>query len=170
MSNRVCLIVKDCRIGFRNFSGKQGLYNQEGNRNFCLFIDDREIVDKMILDGWNFRFLKPRDEQEEPVPYLPINVKYSSKSKPPIAVLVSNTGQKQLSEETIGILDWVDIEKVDVKICPYHYEVNGKKGVKAYLSKIYVVKREDELDLLYADTPITGSEGFISDQEDEIPF
>ena len=50
----------------------------------------------------------------------------------------------------------VDIRQVDLIINPYHWYVNGKGGVKAYLRSIYITIHEDALELKYRDIPEIG--------------
>ena len=33
------IIVENAKIAFKNFSGKEGQFNPEGKRNFCLILD-----------------------------------------------------------------------------------------------------------------------------------
>lgn len=150
-------------IRFRNFAGKEGRYNKEGDRNFCLLLDP-EDADEMLKEGWNVRFLNPRDEGDEPTPYIQIKVGFGGKGRPPKIVIVTNRGKTQLDEDTVNTLDWAEIEKADIAINPYHYEVNGKSGIKAYLKTMYVTIAEDDFEDRYYDVPDSAQN--IVDEED----
>lgn len=146
------LILEDAQIRFRNFSGLEGQYNREGDRNFCVLLDRPDVdIQAMMDDGWNVKFLKPRDEDEQPTPYLQVSVSY--KRKPPKVVLVTSRGKTELPEDLISMVDLADIASADVTINPYFWEVNGHTGVKAYLTNIYVTINENMLDLKYQDVP-----------------
>lgn len=144
--------IEDCRIIFRNFEGKEKQFNKAGDRNFAVLLD-RDTADAMHADGWNVKQTKPRDEDEDPDPYLPVAIKYIEGRQPPRIVLISSRGRNELDESMIAIVDWVDIAKVDLIVRAYDWEVNGKTGTKAYLSAIYVTIVEDELQIKYADLP-----------------
>lgn len=146
---------EDARIVFRNFKGKEGQYNAKGDRNFALILADA-VASEMEAEGWNVKFLKPREEGDIPTPYIQVSVKYSENAKPPRVVMVTSRGKTPLTEEEIEILDWADINSSDLIIRPYQWEVNGNTGVKAYLSSIFVNINEDELELKYADLEDTG--------------
>ena len=45
------LTIKNAKIFARNFSGKEGKYNPEGRRNFCVHIDDIKAAEDMQRDG-----------------------------------------------------------------------------------------------------------------------
>jgi len=149
--NRVKPVTfENARIIFRNFSGKEGRYNAKGDRNFCLLLETDEAR-TMEEEGWNVKYLRPREEGDEPQPYIQVSVNYGA--RPPRAVLITHRGRTNLGEGEIVILDWAEIRNVDLIINPYYWEVNGKTGIKAYLKSIYVSIIEDELEMKYSDVP-----------------
>lgn len=146
------VVLENQRIIFRNFAGEAKKFNAAGNRNFCIPLDP-EVADQMAKDGWNIKVLQPREEGDEPQPYIEVTVSY--KARPPRIVLVGSVTQKKtnLSEESVSVLDFADIvpDGVDVILNPYVWEVNGKTGVKAYVNSMFVKINENELDLKYQD-------------------
>jgi hypothetical protein len=149
-SNNV--VMEGVRIIFRNFAGKETEYNREGDRNFCVLLDD-EIANAMAADDWNIKWLDPRedaDEGETPQAYLPVSVNFK-KGRPPRIVLITSRNRNHLDEKEVEMLDWVDIQNVDLIIRPYHWNVNNKTGVKAYLQSLYITIEEDALEQKYAE-------------------
>lgn len=144
------VLMEGVRIIFRNFSGKEGQYNREGDRNFAVLLDDR-VANAMADDNWNVKWLRPRDEDEEenPQAYLPVSVNF--KGRPPRVVLITSRGRTNLDENSVEMLDWADIINVDLIVRPYEWTVNEKSGIKAYLQSIYVTIEEDALEQKYAE-------------------
>lgn len=142
--------IENARIGFRNFTGVEGKFNPPGRKNFCVFLEP-DIGAALEIDGWNVRWLDPRDETEGRTPYLSVAVSYEN--IPPKIVLVTDHGKTILDENTVHILDWAEIENVDLVIRPYNWEVNGKGGVKAYIKSLFVKIVEDEFETKYANVP-----------------
>lgn len=147
------ITFENARVLFRNFTGKEGQYNREGDRNFCLLLDEHTAA-AMMRDGWNVKHLKPRDD-DPPAPYIQIAVSF--KGRPPRVVVITSRGRTDLSEAEVEILDWVDIGQADMVIRPYHWSVNGKEGVKAYLKSLFITILEDDLEKKYADVPEIGA-------------
>lgn len=158
MENDNTVIMEGVRIIFRNFAGKEGQFNQEGDRNFCVLLDP-DVATKMAVDGWNVRSLNPRvDDDEEVVeaqPYLPVSLKYRGRKgpvrTPPQVFVITSRGRTRLGEDEVELLDWADIINVDLIVRPYEWSVNGKGGVKAYLASMYVTIQEDPLARKYAE-------------------
>lgn len=158
------LTIEDARIIFRNFSGNEGRFNAKGDRNFNVLLDD-DLADQMIQDGWNIKYLKPREEGDAPQARLEVTVSYNPKTRPPRVVMITSRGRTNLDESTVVILDWAEFETVDLIINPYPWEVNGKSGIKAYLKTIFVTIREDELEKKYADVPDSAMSAMVVDAE-----
>jgi hypothetical protein len=136
--------IEDVTIAFRNFAGKEDVYNREGDRNFAIILD-RDVADKMEQDGWNIKYLKAREEGDEPQPYIQVKVSY--KNRPPKIGMVTSKGLTYLGEAEVEMLDWVDIETADVTLNPYDWAVNGRSGVSAYLQTLFLKIEEDYLQL-----------------------
>lgn len=139
--------VEDAQLIFRNFAGKEGQYNVEGDRNFSVILDP-ESATQMAADGWNVRYLKPREEEDEPVPYIQVKVNF--KNRPPRIVMLTSTSRTPLDESNVETLDWADIQTADLIANGYEWLVNGKSGVKAYLQTMFITINEDELERKYA--------------------
>lgn len=150
------LTIENAELRFRNFAGKEGKFNAKGNRNFCVLLNPAD-ADALIKEGWNVRFLKPRDPEDEEIPYMQVKVNYDGFSKPIIWLVTEINGKpvkkNKLSEDDIDILDWAEIKGVDLTVRPYHYDVNGKKGIKGYLKTMYVTIAEDRFASKYVDVP-----------------
>jgi hypothetical protein len=140
-------MVEDAQLIFRNFSGKEGQYNREGDRNFAVILDD-ESAQAMIEDGWNIRFLEPREEGDTTTPYISVTVKFDI--MPPTVIMITSSGRVRLDEDSVAVLDWANIQTVDLIGRAYEWTVNGKSGIKAYLKSMYVTIEEDALERKYA--------------------
>lgn len=142
---RGILQIDDARIIYRNFSGEGSKFNREGDKNFSVIIDDQEIADTLIEHGWNVKIKEPREEGDEPFIHLPVKVKFNDRG--PRIYLITGDRRNELDEESVAILDNVDILGVDLDIRPYDWEVNGKTGRTAYLHSMRVVQEVDRFSI-----------------------
>ena len=145
-------MVEDAQIIFRNFAGKEGQYNAEGDRNFAVILTD-ELAEEMLADGWNVKFLQPREEEEgeTETPYIQVTVKFNV--RPPRVVMLTSRARTHLGEDEVEVLDWADMANVDLICRGYEWSVNGKTGTKAYLQSLFVTINEDYLERKYAVDP-----------------
>lgn len=163
------LTLKNVRITFRNFRGKGSQFNREGCRKFSIVLN-QEIADRIAADGWKVKTKAPREEGDDPLLYLEAELKYKNikgedVQRPPKVVMIRGGKQKELTENSVGILDTAEIENVDVTLRPYNWEMKTARGietgVKAYVKTLYVTIAMDELEAMYAD---------LDEDEEELPF
>lgn len=147
------ITIENARIIYRNFAGKETKFNPEGRRNFSVILEE-DLALRLKEDGWNVKPLKKRDESDHQRYHLPVAVVFGK--YPPKMVVVQGNKKTTLSDETVSMLDWADLENVDLIIRPREWE----RGIKAYLKCGYFTIEENELDRKYADP----------DDDEEIPF
>ncbi len=131
--------LENAVIGFRNFEGREGPYNKSGERSFAVFLNEetaRELADQ----GWNVKFPKDQGDRVDPDqdsrnPYLQVSVGFEH--FPANVFLISNGKATKLSEQEVAMLDWAELENVDLVIRPYEWSVRGTTGIKAYLKSGY---------------------------------
>lgn len=163
------LEINDARICFRNFRGEADRYNKEGDRNFALIIaggtlDDgnrkmeltaEQMAEALINDanrfgvGWNVKIKAPREEGDAPFIYLTVKVKFNERG--PAVYLRSGSNRVRLTEETVAMLDDIDILSVDLDIRPHDGEINGKPFRSAYLQGIWVTQNIDRFAARFAE-------------------
>lgn len=132
------LVMESVQIGFRNFEGREGPYNRKGDRDFVVFLD-RAFAEELDKEGWNIKWPKPNDyinpEEDDRNPYLPVSVGFEF--YPAKVYIISNENVTMVGQDEVEMLDWAELENVDLVIRPYEWEVNGNSGVKAYLKAGY---------------------------------
>ena len=147
--------INDARIIFRNFAGRADKFNHEGNRNFAVVIPNQELADDLINDtneygvGWNVKIREAREEGEDDFRYLPVKVKFNNRG--PAVYLETGGRLNRLDEESIKLLDDIEIASVDMDIRPYDDIINGKPFRTAYLQAIRVTQNIDRFAARYAE-------------------
>lgn len=136
--------IDNARIIYRNFAGVGSKFNRDGDRNFAVIIEDKDLRDALINDvnkygvGWNVKTKPPRDEDEAPFMTLMVKIKFNDRG--PNVYLKSGDNMIRLDEDSIECLDNVDIASVDLDIKPYDDEINGKPFRAAYLQSMCVTQ------------------------------
>lgn len=125
--------------GYRNFSGVKTQYNAAGNRTFSVFLP-QAVAEELEDIGWYVKHKPPYREGDDPQNQLDVSLAFGQ--YPPTVILISHDGTRTvLNEETVGLLDTTDIERADLEIRPYNWEVNGRTGTKAYVKELVVTAK-----------------------------
>lgn len=143
------LTIEDAKFMFRpNFEGRGDKYNPEGRRYFNVQIDS-ETAAALDADGWNVKKWESKEDPDaEPIYYIKVRVNYASRNQPKIYT-ICNGVLTLLDEETVGSLDYDEIETMDLTINPSEWEMNGTTGISAYLKTMYVTLVCDPLAAKY---------------------
>lgn len=148
--------LENVGVVYKNFTGQKGMYNEEGERSFNIVIDDLQIAEQMLADGFN---LKPFLDEDENVTGHHMNVKLNYKSRrPPRVYRVTDEGRNQLllNAQTIGMLDSVTINMADLTLGTWYWRESDLPNVTVYCNVMYAHVEEDPLDAKYSDL-LTGS-------------
>lgn len=148
--DRKQFMVEDARIipAFRNFSGKEGPYNNAGSRNFAVELDP-QVANAMKADGWNVKFPTPgEDDEDTKMPYIQVSIGW--KVRPPTVVMVSATARTIINEKNVEMLDWVNITKADLIAVESRWTHGQRSGIKPYVQTLVVFIEEDALQRKYA--------------------
>jgi hypothetical protein len=154
------LTLRDVRMIYKNFSGREGLYNEAGKRNFSIWLTNGQA--NYLRDmGWNPKLIKRTAElpEEDREWHLPVNVSYKEGTRHPRIFFItkSTNSRNPVDEEFVGMIDRGVFDKVDVTISPYNWRLkSGAEGVSGYLRTWYGFIHEDPLDLEYAEYKLPG--------------
>ena len=133
--------IDDASIIYRNFAGEASKFNRAGDRNFAVVISEQWIADALVQEGWNVKIKPPREEGDGVFMYLPVKVKFNDRG--PKVYLKTGDRMNLLDEESVSMLDHIDIISVDMDIRPYDWDVNGQTGRTAYLQSMCVTQDID---------------------------
>lgn len=151
---RDILQIDDARIIFRNFRGEASKYNRAGDRNFALVIPNEEIANELTDRGWNVKIKPPKEDGDEPFMYLSVKVKFNERG--PQIYLKTGEAVNKLDEESVAVLDDIDIVSVNMDIRPYDWVIqegtkDEKSGRTAYLQSIEIIQDIDRFAARYAE-------------------
>lgn len=141
------LQIGSAQIGFKNFQGREGKYNREGERSFAVFLSE-EDAQVLFEEGWNVKWPKDvEDEEDTRKPYLTIAISFDPYPASVWMISELRNGELnnvRLDEKEVGLLDTAELQNVDLVIRPYTWTVNGKSGTKAYLKAGYFTVLVDD--------------------------
>lgn len=129
------LRLEDAKVIFRNFGGDKDKFHP-GRRSFSVPISDPDTAQWIADNGWT---VKTKILEDGNV-FQRMEVRIGDKGDPYICL---KTGDRTvvLDRETVGMLDEIDIDHVNLIIAPSDWEFNGQTGRTAYLEEIVVYRR-----------------------------
>lgn len=170
---RETVLIRDARIIYRNFTGKPGPYNEEGDRSFSVMLDEN-LAEQLGAQGLNVKPIRKRDEDEAQLYHLPVAVSY--KIRPPRVYTVTGDGERlplrkqAMPEDIVHMLDMLDLGDCHMMLAVSNYDVRGSKGKKCYLQSFFGHVVMDELEQEYASVEdmITGDTEEHAEEDDII--
>ena len=151
-------------ILFRNFAGVEKQYNNAGDRNFCVRLDE-QIANELASMDIPVKILEPRDEDGEPLRFIKVKIKDFSK------VYSANVGQhwpadmslaerkekQKLSEASYYSLDDANVQTAWITVSIYRWEMgagpNKKRGTSLSLSEGFFKVEPNELEAQFFGIP-----------------
>ena len=161
---RDILQIDDARITFRNFEGRPDQFTREGDRSFSLIIPNQALAEELMSRknqygvGWNVKIKAPNRDGEEPFIHMKVKVKFTGRG--PNVYLKTGDRMNRLDEESIGILDKINIRSVDLDIRPYDDEGRWGPFRTAYLESMCVTQEIDRFASRFAEEEYPEEEPF----------
>lgn len=143
------ITIEGARLYFRNFAGAKNMYNAEGDRNFSIRLTS-ELAEELTRLGWNVKTKPAREGDDEDFHHLKVKIRFGV--RPPNVYFITRQGTRKnkLTEAMVGMIDYADLENVDVTVRPWRWTMNdGKTGIAAYLQTMFATLREDPLEIKY---------------------
>lgn len=134
------LIMENAQILYPNFGGQKG--NYKGNRSFSILIP-AERAEHLRELGWYVKHEDANEYHDERY-YLQARIVYpekNSKGFDPKIYMVTNGTLVNLNRDTVGMLDDIWIDSVDVILGSGKepsMKPDGKLGFAAYCNVLYV--------------------------------
>lgn len=147
------ILIDDAHIMFRNFSGAPDKFNALGGKRYFHAVIPPQLVATLEEQGYNIKYLKPREEGDLPTAHLKISINTEGR-QPPKVYVVNSKGRRQLTPEMFPMLDWADFGRIDLIWNRYTRQwPDGRTTTTAYLQTFFGFVREDELEQRYSEIP-----------------
>lgn len=155
------LIWEDITImgrSYRNFDSAPKSWTPRGQKGPCQFAMALTEARVMELEemGVEINYTKPwpdAPDDWEPTPFVTVHLRYDN--YPPEVWKVTKSRRVELTEETVGLLNYAEIVTADLRFRVSHFQGARGEGYKLYAQKLYVTVDEDQMDVKYAHIPVS---------------
>lgn len=134
------ITLTNVKIGYKNFAGRASLFNIEGNRNFVVYLNDKQA--SMLRDlGCSVKTIKENKEKNIPTSHIVIvrviysDQVYISDLVPKVYIKLRGGQEKLLTEKDMTIMDAFDVCKANLKLNVYR-----AKTANAEISRLYLTE------------------------------
>lgn len=155
------LKLEGVKLTWLDFKG-QGKYNKTHAREFHVILD-REMAEELEAQGYNIRWPKPFETDEElpegfedrRLPTMKVTLSRTPNVSRLVRIYTVEEGYKyRVDTRNNNELDDLDdlgpdILYADIVINPYHWEIDGRKGISAYVASLYLILATDEFSHKY---------------------
>ena len=162
--------LDDCElIGQRNFSGQEKTrngrtVNGEGRRNFLVKITEEQF-DMLHDKGWDVGRFAARDPEVPPDCFLRVNISYYK--SPPIVHYISNGVDTLLDEEHLRNLDYVNMERLDIRAAEVNKQkMDGTWVKKPFVTELWATVTADRFAARYSDLNVPHE----TEDDGDLPF
>jgi hypothetical protein len=154
--NGTQITIRDAALMWRNFEGRETKFKPAGPdaRSFNVVLT-QEQYEEFHAGGLNVRMKDAREEYDEDEPLYTLQIAVGYKQRPPRVVMITSSSRVNLGEDSVGVVDWVDIGKVDLIFRCAHWDTAGKTGIKCWLKTMFITINEDELEMEYGINNVT---------------
>lgn len=124
--------LKNVKIGYKNFSGRPSAYNIEGNRNFCVFLTDKQMAELKSL-GCPVKTISDKSGVKHNVLIIrvlcPLDRRFFSSLLPDVTVKIRGQKDTPISLDKINVMDSLTVYGANLTVA-----IAGKYKL-AYLSR-----------------------------------
>lgn len=147
MNNDKLVSIEDTRFIFTtNFAGDPDRDTFGSDRRQCnIVIPDPQLADDLAREGFNVKETRPRPGEEEgfvPDYFVKVSMNYDSKWPPRIYLVSGDNEPRLLDEDSVGALDDMRVENVNVVLNKYYNERVRKYSL--YVKTMYVEQRLED--------------------------
>lgn len=140
------LSIEGAVIIWRNFAGAPTKVNPAGGKRTFALVLDEGLAEELTNEGWNVKYREPKVDGDDALITTEIVANMESKYPPKVVLISEFRGrmrQNELDGDTIGHLDDIRLENVDLVIHPYEHG-RGVYKVKGYLKAIFVTQAQSD--------------------------
>lgn len=171
------IFIENSRFIFdTNFAGdpSKDFYGSD-QRKGNIIIPDHALAEQMIEDGFNVKMTKPskkmieegRTDEFQQEYFVKVIANFNSQWPPRVYLITEDGCDVSLNEKTVGQIDRMWIEKVNVVLNPYE----GPRGKSLYIKSMEVFQKASEDPISRRHTRKAMDESISDDTDrEELPF